>query len=1128
MQRLNVKLLTILLIAIIVLTTGVVVVHGIQMTRYVGAIPDRVEAVKQEDPRKALELLWRYHQYNPDDADHYADYALLAADCAEQTRRPQDYGAASEALGQLLHRFDDRPEMANKIADRLIQLNFDLGVYVAARDDLRRLKESGHADAKTQVKRDILLARCEIALGNYSDALKVLKTVVGYDDESKKIDESKATGPHELDAYTLFAALLRQKIDDATQQNRIAIADQAIEQLVAANKDTAHAYLLQAEYYRQFDQRDRAKGAIEKAIAIDPENADILLVYAQNQALSNNLKGCGETVDKGIKLYPKDVRFYMLWVNLADLQKDSAESQRRMEEALKALPTSRWLLQMAMERQLQRHDLDGARVTFKKLIDYRMLPQAYSDFLEGKLLAAQGDFQLAAQRLESAKPNLDKQSAAQADSLLMQCYLALNMPDKAKQQAGMLSGTMESEVGLITALAAQGKAAEAIQHYEKIAGTLQSLSDPAQVNAVRKLSSLAMQMYVAQQMAQPKAERDWSKVEAIAAKMQQQGLLQEPQASLVRLDILSRQDNKQKAVDLSKQLLAQYPKEVSAVNAAAILAIQTGKSDEALAILDAAAPELQSNPALLACRMEAVLDSGKPIDAIKQSLAAISDQAEKLTTNSTDEKVRFYTSLGSAYLRLGDRQSAQKQWDKVAELKPDDNHIRLMMFDLARQVGDVPKMKELQAWFAKNTNDLAQNKWMEAVVLLSNIRQSQQAKATAGAVQIELDEADQRNLNDAKNLLLDVANLRPNWVEQPKLMAEVDFYDKKYDDAISELQQAIDLGTPSIDIIKRMITLLHFQHRDEEAGQLLDKYSGMVSNDPELQQTRAEIYVASGDFKNALDLLKDKFKDDSKNFQDHLLHGQLLAHAGSPDQAEAEFRKAADLAPEISAPWLELIRQMILNKKSREALQVLQEAQIKLPEDQRALVMAHGYEMLGEASQAEAYYQNALSAAPDDPLILQQVAMFYSNVNRPADAEKYLSQILKAAENKNANKSVTAWAGRMMAKQLAAKGDYPSFLRAMDLLKTTSDASNPNNVMARIQLLFGRGDANSNREALQLLEQIKDARALSVQERIMLAQLDERVDKWPEARSEMQSVLNQPDADQAAYITFVEMLLRHG
>ncbi len=1041
MQRLNVKLLTILLIAIIVCTSGVVVVHGIQMTRYVSAIPDRVETVKQEDPRKALELLWRYHVYNPEDVDHFADYALLAADCAEQTRRPQDYGAAAEALGQLLHRFDDRPEMANKIADRLIQLNFDLGVYVAARDDLRRLKEAGHADAKTQVKRDILLARCETALGNYSEALKLLKTLVGYDDESKKFDDAKAPGAHELDAYTLLATLLRQKITDSVQQDRNELADQAVEQMVALNKDTARAYLLESEYYRQYSQRDRAKTAIEKAITLDPENADILLVYAQNQALANDLKGCDESVNKGIKLFPKDVRFYMLWVNLADIQKDSAESQRRMDEALKALPTSRWLLQMAMERQLQKHDLEGARVTFKKLVDYRMLPQAYSDFLEGKLLAAQGDFQLAAQRLESAKANLDKQSAAQADSLLMQCYLALNKPDIAAKQANLLSGTMESEVGLVTALAAQGKAAEAIEHYEKIAGTLQTLSDPAQVNAVRKLSSLAMQMYVAQQMALPKDKRDWSKVEAIATKMQQQGLLLEPQASLVRLDILSRQDDKQKAVDLSKQILAQYPKEVGAVNAAAILAIQTGKSDEALAILDAAPQELQSNPALLACRMEAVLDSGKPIDAIKQSLASIAEQADKLNSNSLEEKVRFDTSLGSAYLRLGDRQSAQKQWDKVAELKPDDSHIRMMMFDLARQVGDLPKLKELQTWFAKNTSDLAQNKWMEAVVLMGSVRQSQQAKAAAGASQIDLDETDQRNLKDAKNLLLEVANLRPDWNEQPKLMAEVDFYDKKYDDAITEMQKAIDLGAPSVDIVKRMVTLLHFQRRDEEAGQLLDRYSGILANDPELQQTRAEIYVAAGDFKSALDLLKDKFKDDSKNFQDHLLHGQLLSHAGSPDQAEAEFRRAVDLAPEVPAPWLELIRQMVLNKKSREALEVLQEAQIKLPEDQRALVMAHGYEMLGEASQAETYYQSALSAAPDDPLVLKQVATFYAGTNRPADAEKYLKQILSASDSKSANKSVIAWAGQMLARQLAAKGDYPSFRQAMEMLKTTSDAS---------------------------------------------------------------------------------------
>ena len=48
MTRLNVKLIVILAISLIVLTTGVVVVHGIQMNSSVDSLLKRAEKAKEE------------------------------------------------------------------------------------------------------------------------------------------------------------------------------------------------------------------------------------------------------------------------------------------------------------------------------------------------------------------------------------------------------------------------------------------------------------------------------------------------------------------------------------------------------------------------------------------------------------------------------------------------------------------------------------------------------------------------------------------------------------------------------------------------------------------------------------------------------------------------------------------------------------------------------------------------------------------------------------------------------------------------------------------------------------------------------------------------------------------------
>src|SRR5262249_38951065 len=159
-----------------------------------------------------------------------------------------------------------------------------------------------------------------------------------------------------------------------------------------------------------------------------------------------------------------------------------------------------------------------------------------------------------------------------------------------------------------------------------------------------------------------------------------------------------------------------------------------------------------------------------------------------------------------------------------------------------------------------------------------------------------------------------------------------------------------------------------------------------------------------------------------------------------------------------------------------EGLKVLQDAQIKLPEDQRTLVLAQGYEMLSDIPQAEQLYLSALSADPKSLSLLRQTAAFYLRANQPDKAQKYLNEILSAASIQPGEKDNYFWARRTTAELMAKSADYRQFVKALELLSPAGETPTAEDLTVRISLLFDRGDPASSRQALRLLDELKKLR----------------------------------------------------
>jgi tetratricopeptide (TPR) repeat protein/lipopolysaccharide biosynthesis regulator YciM len=1116
MKRLNIKLLSILAIALVIMMSGVMVVHAIQMNRNIDSLIKRAEDTKKTDPATAVWLYQRYRSYKPDDQERNADFAMLLADEAQATGDERQYFDAVESLQRAIDSTENRPELRRK----RIELNMTFHQFKSAMDDLKQLKDKGQSDAHN----DLQLAQCYISLSRYLDAAKLLELLVGYDSATKEFNSSKATAPHELDAYFVLATLLRDKITDAEMSGHDELANRVMDQLVTVNQDSAKAFLLQAQYLTDPKAHDRALAAIQKAQELAPDDTQVLLLSVQMALIANDFAGAEKWVDKGLKLYPKDERFYRLWAAIAQQQKNLDEAKRRLDEGLKTLPSSISLLDLYFDLQLQKNDYEGARLTLKKLASARLRTE-FQELYAARLAIAEGKYREARQQLEQLRLGLTKipQLASRVDQLLLQCYGALNQPDLALKVATNLQGTPEGELGMAASLATLGKTSEALKHYERIASILEQQN---KLTAVPQVMRAILELRIAEVLRKPKDQRDWKSIDALVAKMRDQNLLKEPTVSLLQISILARKGEDEKAHQSIQELLKQYPADSSVVGAAVNFALQQRHPDEALRIINAAPEDMQSQPRFMVNRLEALFIAGGSPEELKTGLAAIARDIEKLPK---EQRIQLYPNLGSSYIHAGDYESAKQLWNRAAEESPRDPQIRLLQFDLARDMGDMATMKQIQQWFEKEyTDDPVQTKLLEAAVMISTVQQELRDKqAATPQQQVSLDDSESRSLLRARDLLQEVNNLRPGWVEQPKWLAQIDMLEGKTDEAIEDLHQVLELGQPNTEVVKTLVRLLHSRHRNAEASEILEANSPLVAGDAEMDQIQAQLDLANGQPKAALERMKNRFSDDSTNPNQHLLHGELLAGAGDNEQAEKELRRALELSPELAGAWIDLIRLKVIEKKPEDALQVLQEAQIKLPEDQRALVLAQGYEFLNDQTEAEQNFLAALSASPKSLPLLQQVAEYYMRTNRPSQAAKYLNEILTANPTQPGDKDSYAWARRTTA-QLMAGGNYQQFLKSLELLTPAGEKPNLEDLTTRISILFEHSDPASSRQALRLLGELKQMRPLTWQERLILAKLNERIDDWPAAREGMLSLLAQPKPDPIIYATFIKMLLRHG
>ncbi len=279
--------------------------------------------------------------------------------------------------------------------------------------------------------------------------------------------------------------------------------------------------------------------------------------------------------------------------------------------------------------------------------------------------------------------------------------------------------------------------------------------------------------------------------------------------------------------------------------------------------------------------------------------------------------------------------------------------------------------------------------------------------------------------------------------------------------------------------------------------------------------------------------------EDASNPANQIGLAQILEQAGRVDEAEAAYRKAVEVGPNLPQAWILLVRNLVANKRTPEATEAIRQATPLLVDNPIALAKLH--ELAGDEKEAERYYQAAVKADPGNVGAQREISEFYFRQARSGPkqdflkqarrADPHLQQIVSADQGRNrfAKHARTRLGALPQAEIIAATGVYEDVVRATQLVEKNAKDGKllPEDIQAIVQMLSRRAEPESRAKSVQLIEQMAQQRPLTAREQLVLGQLYEIQGDWSRAKDLMATSLTQENNDPEAMLAFVKSLTKH-
>lgn len=1122
MRRLNVRLALWLCAATLLTTASVFGAHYLQTGRIAqGLLAQADRAEEQGKFDTAVRYLDRYLGFVPKDTDQLARVGRLLAE------NPKDIDPAAPDYASKLVKAGKNRRRAADVLTRLL-------VFRPDHNDGRRLLARVHLEIGQPEKALEALTALQKALPDDGEALELLGDCHAAQKEYAKAAEAylKAiqAAPTRREAYVRLAWLLESK-PEARAGAGGKTSEEILDLLVSRNAGEYRAYLARWAF------REKKLGAaakvsaeaaadVRKAVQLAPEEADVLLAAALLHQREDDLQAARARLVEGRKLHPKDARMvqglFRLEIQAAgglpeQIVAGRAKAVAVLTEGLQTLPSHPRLLWDLTNLLLDGGKTDEAVEQIGKLAKTNPAPETVQ-YLQARVAIARRRWAEAAQLLQLTRPSLEASGAEllqQVDLLLAECYAQVDEPaarlaalDRAAKRSGTRATTRLALAASLWGAGYYGRAIDELRQAMALPDApATGWADLAQMLVVRNLQL-------------PQGQRNWQEVEDALDRAARANI---PPAELValRAEVLRLQG---RAEDARKLLTAERDRDPTKVEPWAALAAAEDRArrpDEAWKLLTEAEAKTGDVAALRLAKARHLADRGG--DTARQGLPKLAAGAEKF---DEAERAALWRGLTEAYALAGLMPEARQAWEKYATMpgRADDLRVQMVRFDLALRAGDLKALPERVADL-KRIEGAGGALWQygEAVQLIRTARAEEVGRT--------------ENLEKARGLLEQVAAARPNWPQVYLARAELEDSRGNPEQAIASYRRAVELGERSPQVVRGLVELLYQRKRYDEAEKEVRRMQEQAPLTAEMRRLASRVAVARNDFTQARDFL-DAVADNSTDYRDHLWHGQVLSAAGQSDEAGKKLRRATELGPTVPETWVSLVRHLVATEQTGPARAALTEAKAKLPEEQRTLALAQCHELLGEAKEAEALYEAAQKARPNDVAVLRAVVGFAIRERHPDSAIR----LLKLVEERKvpASDADVAWARRGLAVLLSAKGDQVDYVRSLELVGVRIDdrgqpvERQPGSVptseelRARAQILGARPSRTYRTAALAALDELARRKDLAAEDQYLQAQLFDADGQSAKARTLLGSLVASHKTRAFYLAAYGQMLVRQG
>ncbi len=220
------------------------------------------EALADGDSLEAFRNFFRYVQLRPDEEE----VRIKLANCAVDVIKEPDVRDESR-----YHAYRVLTQTVRKTADS--NLRRELAKITNPQEGERLVREllaENPQDPALRSELNGMLIRSLFAAKKFDEVRREGLALLGYDSATGEFDPEKASLQGEPEVYVLLSQVLLTRDKDAE------LAGKVIEQMVAANPDSAEAHLHKSNFLAEEKQYDESLEFLNKAYELDPTNDKIL------------------------------------------------------------------------------------------------------------------------------------------------------------------------------------------------------------------------------------------------------------------------------------------------------------------------------------------------------------------------------------------------------------------------------------------------------------------------------------------------------------------------------------------------------------------------------------------------------------------------------------------------------------------------------------------------------------------------------------------------------------------------------------------------------------------------------------------------------------------------------------